>query len=233
MTPEQLRNHIYKTYWWLRGGLCGLALAFPFLLLGVGWLYDVNLQDSMSEYYFAFDPHESPLRVFPVRVVFVGILFALGFSLMLYRGLSKTENWLLNIAGFFALVAALYPMQTPPWCTNCGINKFSYVHEVAGYVVFACLGIVALFCTKATLRKLPVDKRQWYRWFRVGYSVLGGLMIVGPAIAIGMARFLGIYDKRLFVVESILLGLFGLYWALRSFELWISQVEWNALTGKS
>jgi hypothetical protein len=100
MTPKQLRNHIYKTYWWLRVGLCVLALAFPFLLLGVGWLNGISLQDSMSEYYFAFDPHESPLRVFPVRVVFAGVLFALGFSLMLYRGLSKLENVLLNIAFF-------------------------------------------------------------------------------------------------------------------------------------
>jgi hypothetical protein len=113
MTPKQLQNHIYKTYWWLRGGLCVLALAFPFLLLGVGWLNGISLQDSMSEYYFAFDPHESPLRVFPVRVVFGGVLFALGFSLILYRGLSMLENVLLSIAGFFALVAALYPMQTP------------------------------------------------------------------------------------------------------------------------
>jgi hypothetical protein len=57
-------------------------------------------------------------------------------------------------------------------------------------------------------------------------------MIVGPAIAIGMARFLGIYDKRLFFVESILLGLFGLYWALRSVELSLSQLEWKAMTGR-
>ena len=228
MTPKQLQEHIYQTYWWLRIGLFVLAIAFPFLLWGVGRLNDIHLQDSMSEYYFAFNPHESPLRIFPVRVVFVGILFALGVALILYKGLSKPEDYLLNTAGIFALVAALCPMTTPDWCTYCGSNPWAYLHEWAGYIVFVCLGSVALFCTNSTLKKLPASKQRWKNWFLTGYIVIGALMIGLPIIV----KTSGMLRQWLFVVESILLVLFAIYWAVRSWELWLSQLEWKAITGQ-
>jgi len=63
-----------------------LAFVFPPLLLLIGWWNDIPFQSSMSDYYFAFAPPTSELRVFPGRVVFAGILFVLGFFLILYRG---------------------------------------------------------------------------------------------------------------------------------------------------
>jgi hypothetical protein len=113
MTPAELQERIYKTYFWLRGGLCLLAFVFPFLLWRIGSWNEIPLQNSISDYYFAFAPPNSELRAFPGRVVFVGVLFALGFFLILYRGFSSTENWTLNIAGLSALIVALFPTKTP------------------------------------------------------------------------------------------------------------------------
>ena len=79
MTPKQLQKHIYKTYFALRLGLCVFGFVFPVLLLGIGWWKDIPLQVSMSAYYFAFAPPTSELRDFPGRVVYVGILFVVGF----------------------------------------------------------------------------------------------------------------------------------------------------------
>jgi hypothetical protein len=231
MTPEQkLQEHIYKTYFALRSGLCWIAFVFPIVLFGIGWWNQIHLQNSMSAYYFAFDPQDSPLRVFPGRVVFVGVLFVLGISLMLYKGFSRAENWLLNIAGLAAVIAALFPMQPPDYCTNCGINKFFFVHEVAGVVVFGCLALVAWFCTGKTLVKLRTDSQR--RWFRGIYIVIGILMVLSPLAAIVMTTFFGIYDKKLFFIESFALWTFAAYWAVRSYELHLSQAEWSALTGK-
>jgi hypothetical protein len=81
MTPEQvkeqekLQEHIYKTYYGLRNGFFAIAILFPVLLAVIGWWNHIQLQGSMSAYYFAFAPPESPLRVFPARAVFVGFLF--------------------------------------------------------------------------------------------------------------------------------------------------------------
>jgi hypothetical protein len=105
MTQAELQKHIYKTYFLLRVGLCLLAFVFPFLLWGIGAWNNIPLQNSISDYYFAFAPPTSPLRAFPGRVVFGGVLFVLGFFLILYRGFSKTENWALNIAGLIFFYA--------------------------------------------------------------------------------------------------------------------------------
>src|SRR5262249_26701160 len=128
MTPAQLQKSMVQTYFWLRIGLGGLAFAFPLLLVAIGFSKDIPVQDSMSAYYFAFAPPTSDLRVFPGRVVFVGILFALGFFLLLYRGFSNTERWLMNLAGLSAIVVALFPMHTPNYCNNCGSNTYAYIH---------------------------------------------------------------------------------------------------------
>ena len=58
-------------------------------------------------------------------------------------------------------------------------------------------------------------------------------MIVAPLTAIVMTRILGISDERIFFVEAAGLWVFATFWAVRSYELHLSQYEWNALTGKS
>jgi len=225
MKPEELRRHIYSTYWYLRLGLFGLALAFPILLFVIGWFNHIDLQGSMSEYYFAFAPHESQDRIFPVRVVFVGILFALGFSLMLYKGLSERENNALNLAGAAAIAAALFPMQPPDYCTNCG-HPWVYLHQIAGVVVFSCLAYVAWCCTNVTESQLDPSLRNW---FRRTYRLLAAAMFLVPLAIIVWTAASGIYDKRLYFFETTLLLMFALYWGVRSVELWLTQAERNAL----
>ena len=110
MKPNKLQEHIRSTYFSLRLGLGLLAFLFPVLLVSYGYLREgIPFQTSMSDYYFAFVPKDSPLRVFPMRVFFVGILCAIGVFLILYRGFSRTENWLLNFAGFSAIGVAFFP----------------------------------------------------------------------------------------------------------------------------
>ena len=164
MTPTELQEHIYKTYYfWLRGGLCLLAFIFPFLLWGIGSWNELPLQNSISDYYFAFAPPTSALRAFPGRVVFVGVLFVLGFFLILYR-FSSTENWALNIAGLSALIVALFPTTTPAYCINCGSNTYSsLVHYAAAILLFVCIAFVAWACTEETLVQLPEPKRRYFR----------------------------------------------------------------------
>lgn len=135
MTPTKLQEHIRLTYFSLRVGLGVLALVFPVLLVSYGYFIErIPVQDSMSAYYFAFVPANSPLRVFPTRVFFVGILWAIGCFLILYRGFSNTENWLLNIAGLSAIAVAFFPMQAP--CTNCASADYSGLHYFCAVALF-------------------------------------------------------------------------------------------------
>ena len=227
MTPGQLQEHIYKTYVSLRVGLCLLALAFPFLLWGIGRWNDINLQNSISEYYFAFGP---PNLELPGRVVFVGVLFVLGFFLILYRGFTTIENWVLNIAGACAIIIALCPMPMPDNCTNCGSNPYSSLHYPAAVVLFVCLAFVAAFCTKETLVYLPDPKRR--RRYRISYYVIATIIIVTPGILYLMTWDLPV-KKYKFLVETVGIVMFSAYWGLKSIELSQSKVEKNVLMGKA
>ena len=147
MTPAELQEHIYKTYFWLRGGLCLLAFVFPFLLWGTGSWNEIPLQNSISDYYFAFAPPNSELRAFPGRVVFVGVLFALGFFLILYRGFSKYRKLDVEYSGLerphsraisnenAGLLHKLCEQRTFFLCALCGCNRSLCLDR------FCCLGL--------------------------------------------------------------------------------------------
>jgi hypothetical protein len=222
MTPEKkLQKRIYATYFWVRRGLVLFGFALPLILLGIGWWNQIHLQSSMSAYYFAFNPPDSQLRVFPGRAVFVGILFVGGILLMFYRGFSNTENWALNIAGLAAVVAALVPMAPPDYCTNCGSNTFSIVHEVAGIVLFLCMAFVAWACVDETLVHLPEHEQKW---FRMGYYALAILLILLPAAVLFIAYKFGRSDYRLFYAEWAAMWTFAAYWGLKTIELSMSNL---------
>src|SRR5688500_3060530 len=77
MASPDLDRHISLTYRNLRVGMGVLAVAFPLLLWWIGLVCSVELQRSISAYY-----HTS------MRDVFVGVLFAVGAYLYLYKGFS-------------------------------------------------------------------------------------------------------------------------------------------------
>ena len=229
MTSAQLQKYMVETYFWLRVGLGALALAFPPVVVAIGRWHGILLQDSLSAYYFAFAPPGSDLRVFPGRVVFVGILFSFAFFLLLYRGFSRTEGWLLNIAGLSALVIALFPMHTPDYCHNCGSDTYAYVHGIAAVSLFVFIALDAWACTDQTLGELPPGQQRWFRWC---YSVLASLMVMLPILVLVMTFFFGIYGKRIIFIEWVGIWTFAVYWFLKTYELSLSGAEMLALAGR-
>src|SRR5947209_5582516 len=174
MTPNQLRDHIFATYIHMRIGLAVLALLFPIGLYLIGLIaYGIAPQDSMSAYYFAQMSDQAMQYAFPMRVWFVGILWAIGAFLYLYRGFSTTEYRLLNIAGLAAIVVAVVPMGVPEVCKYCGTSALAWVHFGAAGVLFICMALVAWACTDETLVTLPDPQRKV---FRAIYSALAAAM---------------------------------------------------------
>jgi hypothetical protein len=235
MTPAELQKHIRLTYFSLRVGLGVLAFAFPVLLVLYGYFIEhIQFEKSLSAYYFAFAPENSPLRVFPMRVFFVGILWAFGWFLILYRGFSNTENWLLNFAGLSALAVAFFPMAAS--CKDCaGVDRsgLHYFFAVALFVLVAC---VALFCNGDSLRELENERKSrdlftptFFRWV---YSLLGGLMILAPAAALVMTYYFKIYDWRILAVEWAGIWVFSCYWLVKSYELSLSRADEKAAKGE-
>ena len=101
--PDDYLKHIIDTYFSTRFGIGVIGIAFPIILWLIGLKFGVPLQGSISAYYHT-----------PMRNVFVGILFAIGASLFLYKGYGTTEDFVLDAAGILALCIDLYCQRHQP-----------------------------------------------------------------------------------------------------------------------
>lgn len=226
-----------------------LALAFPVLLYVIGAYHDIPLQNSMSHYYFA-TPCESLSKpcdeaglvlfpqakwvepAFPMRVWFVGLLFAIGALLCLYSGFSKRENYLLNLAGIFAWGVALFPMgkdPTGPWWQH--INA----HGVSALALFGCIAYVSWKCARDTLYLLP-DERIRDQYHK-RYKLIGIFMMSFPLTALFVTFAyvvldFGAFNKYVFFAEALGVWTFALYWWVKSGELSQTGADKLALQAK-
>ena len=222
-----LRDHMFSTYLTLRYGIAVLGIAFPVLLWLVGRLvYGIELQPSMSHYYFAPYPENPSETTFPMRVWFVGPLFAIGVGLFLYKGFTNWENVALNLAGIFAVLVALFPKDID--CqTDCGVS----LHGTFAVLLFVCLAFVSWFCAEATLDYLPPDPALRTK-FRRRYKFLAVLMVVSPLAAYVITVVTNDRNHFIFIAEAFGVWAFAAYWWVKSQEMAISRAEIRALEAK-
>jgi len=196
-----LDNHIFRTYRYLRVGMAVLAGALPFLLLIVGGIYGIHVQDTMSHYYHVNDT---------TRNLFVGILWALGVFLVLYVGINRWENGLLNLAGFCAVGVAMVPMayKCDPACP-----AISWLHGVFALIVFFSIAIVCFLGARNEARESKY--RFWYWAFSL-------FMILGPATAFVLTRVFHIREY-VFLAETAGFLAFAAYWGTKTAELWETE----------
>jgi len=216
---EELRRHIFSTYKWMRIGMLLIALVFPLLLWFVGgWYYGLPLQDSMSAYYWAtIEEGGDP----PMRVWFVGLLFALGSCLFLYKGYTRLEDSLLNLAAVCAIFVALFPMcwkynnvsECPSWS----------LHGVFAVVFFVLLALVSVLHWLYALGWLRGGARRppskHYKW---AYGVTAALMVLSPVVTWIMFEA---NHARTYAVEFVGIAAFCLFWGVQSLQILKSRFD--------
>lgn len=125
-------THAVRSYVYLSLSMGIVAAALPLLLIAAGG-YDGHY--SISTFY-----HVSDLT----RNIMVGCLCAEGVFLILFHGLSKLENWILNVAGVAAISVAMNPMPVD----QCGPGPAITLHAASAILFFLCLAIVAVGLSK-------------------------------------------------------------------------------------
>jgi len=160
-SPE-LGKHIIVTYQRLRLGMGFIALFFPLIIVAMGFVYNIDLETSYSAYYFGLPAGDLKAKIFPgifpTRVFFCGLLFALGVFLILYKGFNWWEDKLLMTAGVAAIFVAIFPMWYKDLYPEKGFRyeslfwAFSWIHYRSAIVLFSCMALVAWFCSKTTLK---------------------------------------------------------------------------------
>jgi hypothetical protein len=244
MSDTPLSNHVAKTYAATRRGLGFIAIIFPLLLLIGGYfLARLQLEGSMSAYY-----HSSPLsqadellhpgtHILPgvgvMRNWFVGLLFALGIILFLYKGFTRMEDYALNIAGVMGLGVALFPMA---WGNTFKGMEFTVLgiqlslHGTCALALFLCIGYVCIFRAADTLDLIKDAKKR--KHYRVAYKWLGWAMIASPLTAFLLSSVFHKHNAYTFFIELAGIWVFAAYWLLKSHEISKSDADGKAARGE-
>ena len=191
-----------RSYVRLSLGMGIVAAALPVALVVAGG-YDGHY--SISNFY-----HVSDLT----RNIMVGFLWAEGVFLILFHGLSKLENWILNIAGLAAISVAMNPMPID----QCGRGPAITLHAASAILFFACLATVAVFLSKGRTKYIIYPPKR--RRFEIAYDVAGALMIAMPVV-VAAGHFLGrtgCENHWIFWVETTGIWAFAGYWFVKFTE---------------
>lgn len=224
MSDKGLQRDILSTYNRLRLGMGFIAFATPIIIPIWAGFFGVAWQDSLSAYYFAPVGAKEVYSIYPGRVLFVGILYALGSFLFLYKGFSRWENRFLNFAGAFAVGVAMFPMFPQP-----GYFPFFdglHLHYTFALLLFGCMACTVIFCYRATLQWVADLKRR--ALYRMVYRVIAGLMVLFPLVAVVLNELSGGH-RYVYWAELAGIWTFSAYWFVKSLELSRSEGELKAL----
>jgi hypothetical protein len=218
MTAEDLRRNMMSTYFTLRLGIVLLSFALPLILLIYSLVTHGRLVESSMSAFYSADGGA-------MRNWFVGILWAIGFFLILYQGFSPLEDWLLNFAGGFAVLIAMTPCN----CAGQEVLDKSKAHTTFAVLFFACMVGVCLFCARDTITLLP--KKSDQDKFKRTYYTIAFFLFVSPLAALAVAYFARAQGSLLFFIESFAVWVFAAYWVTKSAEIRITSAERRALDG--
>ena len=200
-----------RSYLYLSLGIGLIAVFLPFLLMISG---GYQAHDSMSSFY-----HDT---VGPTRDILVGSLCAVGVFLFLFHGLSKLENWLLNLAGVAVIAVALIPSPG-----NTGYGS-ALLHRGSAIVFFVLIAIVAVFLSKGRIKDIRDERKK--RWFAAAYNVAGLAMFAMPIIVAALQFAPGDLFKShwVFWTECVGIWSFSAYWFLKTFEYrLLLRIRWT------
>ena len=220
MNRNELADHIFDTYVSLRYGMAVIGAALPLLVYAVGAVHGVELQGSMSAYYWAPDGVSAPSRNW-----FVGCLFALAACLYLYKGFTIRENVALNLAAVFGVGVAVFPTE---WKCEVDCGRFS-AHGSSAVLMFVCLVYVVWFRARDTLSLLPEASAARYRQI---YRGIGLVMLVSPLTAFVVNSFIGQGKAYVFFIEAAGIWSFAAYWVIKSSEFKKTNATRRALRGE-
>ncbi len=212
ISPNNYRLHILDTYSSTRIGIAIIGILFPLILWFIGLMLGIELQGSISAYYHT-----------PMRNVFVGILFAIGASLYLYKGYSTIEDFVLDCAGILALCIALLP-TSPATELECDPFTAPYLHGISAISFFILIAYICIFRASDTLDQSEIDESR-KSFYKIIYWILGVSMIALPLFS---ALWLYLVDETgslIFWVESVGVWVFSLYWIVKTIEIKESHLE--------
>lgn len=233
-SPQWVLRNIVKAHLSLRLMIGTVAILFPVVLLAIGTAFGLPVPGSISEYYW----YPSADSDAPVRVFFIGGLYAIGAFLIGYRGYKKGENWLYTLAGLCAIGVATVPMVQD--CHTDTIELYGNIlygqpeiHFGCAVGIFFFLAIAIIMYSDKTLKQF--GNPRFERILRKIYHLIAGSMFVLPIlIYLAIRGFLDPFFTALrmnevpytiYLIEIVLIELFGLFWIIKTAEISLSEFD--------
>jgi len=197
-------------------GLLGVALP-PLLVFLEPILFDGQPfpRGSLSAYYYS-----------GMREFFVGMLWAIGVFLVLYKIADfSRESRLSSYAGLAVIFVALFPTGRPgarvpftPLQDLVGESTVETIHFVAAGVFIATLAPITYYFGREEGKPQARPSRRSRRFWRSFHWTCTGVIL----LALALAAFAGITsepDKGLLIAEWIAVWAFGASWLMKGAEL--------------
>jgi hypothetical protein len=248
---ERLDTHILRSYSTLRWCMGIFSFMLPLLLVvgGMNHLWWIStplaIQNSLSAYYHAGYACMASDGVY--RNLFVGILAAISFCLIIYTGFGKLENWLLNIAGICLAGVAFFPMDWPEQQTLAacqpipGFTGFTSskllglpvsIHGASAFTFFLAITLVNV-CTAMDTVEIIQDVQKQKFWCMV-FSVARFLMPLSLLLVLLLSMATGtsiIGDRLILWIEWVGIWAFSFYWLLKSIEILSTKADLDMING--
>jgi succinate dehydrogenase/fumarate reductase cytochrome b subunit len=220
---KHVDDAISERYSKLTTRIGAITIAFPVVLIVVGWCWGISIQPTLSDYYYATEPVGHRIDAFPVRLWFCGILFAVGVFLFRYRGFSRNEDRWLSLASTFALGVAIFPTSFNgksdyPLFDKLGLPWLS-LHGLSAVLAFLSIAVVIFWYADSTLSKLKKSNPTAYKVLKTAYALIGAYMAVSIGITVALHYLNGKQGIYILLAEWSGLWAFGAYWFFKKYEL--------------
>jgi succinate dehydrogenase/fumarate reductase cytochrome b subunit len=200
MELEERYSRLTHSYLDLRKTVGLIGIALPFVLMG-GLRLFFNAEEtptSISHYY-----HTS------MGDVFVGALCAVALFLFFYSGHDKKDDWLGNIAGFFAIGVAWFPTTKMAG----DLDTTGIIHYTCAAIFFLCLAVFSLVLFTKTKTENGIKQEMSTQKKARNMIYKGcGIIILLCLVAIVLHKSFGIHASLVFWAETVALAAFGLSW---------------------
>lgn len=204
---ERNTNQLVFSYLALRTTIGILGIALPFLVsLGAQAIFKTGLQASISAYYHT-----------GMRDVFVGVLFVIGFFLFSYRGYSRLDNLVSNLACLWAVGLALFPTAPIGENLSPGVVRIGNIHLAFAGLFFLTLAFFCLYLfTKTNPEQLPTrQKLQRNHVYRTcGWVMLAGIGLMALHAALPPLAWLERLNPVYWLEAASILA-FGVSWFVK------------------
>lgn len=208
MSMANRENLQIISYLTLRTLIGSFGILLPIVLAVGGFIStgSFTLESSISSYYDT-----------PMRDVFVGILFVLGFFLLAYKGYKPIDNIAATLGFVFALGVALCP-------SSSSVKAVWVVYFVSAGLLFGVFVFFSLYLFTKTHEgeePTPGKKRRNTVYWICGLAIVFFLLIMALCFIFLPPQVREAY-KLIFWLETGALWAFGISWLVKGRFLWSS-----------